>query len=131
MRRRHAQGTRRGLAAVALVVVLLMVNLIVIGMVITGGRDQDLVVRRLETIQAFYAAEAGMNMAIREMMEDGDEDGDGGTGSISDDGNSGNDPALGSGQVVVTKSVSGTTTTLESTGRCGGSQRKAQSTLEE
>ena len=34
-------------------------------------------------MQAFYAAEAGMNMAIREMMVGRDEDGDGVIGAVS------------------------------------------------
>ena len=36
---------------------------------IGGGRDHDLTVKRMDTLRAFYAAEAGMNIAIRELME--------------------------------------------------------------
>ena len=56
--RRHP--ARRGVAAVAMIIVLLILNLVIVGMVLGACRDQDISVRRLETVQAFYAAEAGM-----------------------------------------------------------------------
>ena len=42
-------------------------------------------IKRVETTQGFYTAEAGMNMAIREMMNSTDEDGDGAVDTISDE----------------------------------------------
>ncbi len=74
---------RRAMAAVAMVALLVTVDLIIVVMVIGGGRDHDLTVRRVETIRAFYAAEGGMNMAIREEMQNADEDGDAVVGTIS------------------------------------------------
>ena len=91
-------------AVIGVIVFLLVVGVIIVGMVLGGARDQDLTVRRLETVQAFYAAEAGMNMAIRELMVAVDEDADGAIGTISDDSNDGTDPTIGTGRVVVTSS---------------------------
>ena len=93
----RAQPHRQGSAAMAMIVLLMIVDLIVVALVITGTRDHDLTVRRLQTIEAFYAAEAGMNMAIRELMNSADEDGDLTIGTISDDSpvNPANDPTLG------------------------------------
>lgn len=124
------QRDRRGMAAIVMIIVLVLISLVVIGMVVGGGRDQVVVARRLESIQAFYAAEAGMNMAVREMQEGTDEDGDGTEGTISDDGNSANDPTLGTGRVFVTISTSGSTDTLISTGRSGSAVRVIEVDLE-
>ena len=126
---------RRGAAAVSLVVALVIINLVVIRMVVGGARDHDLTVRRMQTIEAFYAAEAGMNMAIRELIEDADEDSDGMTGTVSDDSpvDNANDPVLGNAQVVV-KAVPDTPTvgqtTLTSQGRSGEARREMSAVME-
>ncbi|MHC5002829.1 MAG: hypothetical protein ACYTJ0_06865 [Planctomycetota bacterium] len=123
-------GPRRGVVAVVMVAALLLVNILIVSIALSGARDQNLSVRRLETIQAFYAAEAGANMAIRELMEGSDEDGDGTAGTISDDANDSNDPALGAAQVVVTSSIDGLDTILTSDGRGGDARRRIQVTLQ-
>ncbi|MHC4128087.1 MAG: hypothetical protein ACYS1E_15180 [Planctomycetota bacterium] len=126
-------GQRRAVAAVAMVVILLFIDLIVVGMVVGLGRDHDLTVHRMRTLEAEYAAEAGMNMSIREMMNDADEDGDGAIGTISDDSNDGNDPALGNAQFVVTAAADTPVvgqTTLTSAGRSGEARRQMESILE-
>ena len=115
--RRQTDARRRGVVAVALIVVLLLGNLIIVGVVLGGARDHDLTVQRVDTVQAFYAAEAGMNMALREMTANNDEDGDGTIGGISDDGNGGNDPGFGAAKSVVTASEDAGQTTLLSQGR--------------
>ncbi len=120
---------RRGAAVVALILAMLLMALIMVGLVLGGARDQDLTIRRLETVRAFYAAEAGANMAIRELMLNSDDDGDGNIGSISDDGNDANDPSLGGGQVKVVKTVSGSDTTLSSEGRSGEARRTIEAVL--
>jgi hypothetical protein len=136
----EARHTRRGAAAVAVVVVLIIIDLIIVGIALGGGRDHDLTVRRLQTIQAFYASEAGMNMAIRELIADDDEDSDTGIGTISaddpvDDGNDPKppDPVSGDAQVVVTATAdtpSAGQTTLTSTGRSGEARREMETILE-
>ncbi len=129
---------RRAMAAITMVVVLLIIDLMIISMVVGGAREHDLTVRRMDTIRAFYAAEAGMNMAIRERMLDPatDEDGDKtppgtDTGSISDDGVDANDPGFGTPkntQFVVT--LSPDKKTLTSTGRSGDAKREMDALLE-
>ena len=135
---RRANGTRRGMIAVAMIVLMIIVDLIIVGMVISQARDHDLTVRRLQTIESFYAAEAGVNMSIRELMipldEDGDDDGSWprGIGTISDDDTPATDPALGNAQFVVTAEantpVAGRTT-ITSEGRSGEARRRMQAVL--
>ena len=112
-----------------MLVLLVLINLIVIGLVLGGAQDHDVTVRRVESVQAFYAAEAGINMAVRELMESADEDGDGTIGTISDDSNDANNPSFGMATVLVTDSVSGSETTLSSVGTAGLSQRKISALL--
>lgn len=123
---RARKQSRRGAVAVMVIIVLLLTGLFIIGIVSGSARDLDTSARRLETIQAFYAAEAGMNMAIREMMNNADEDGDGTIGTISDDATPGNDPTLGSAQFFVTATTAGAQTTLISQGRSGEARREAE-----
>jgi hypothetical protein len=129
----NAYGKRRALAAVAMVVVLIIIDLIVVGLVVGLGRDHSLTVHRMQTIEAMYAAEAGMNMSIREMMVDTDEDGDGAVGTISDDGDDGTDPGVGNSLFVVTAAADTPAvgqTTLTSAGRAGEARRTIDSILE-
>ena len=126
---RGAVRRRRGVAVVAVIVLLLVVGLIIIGMVGGGAHDQDLSARRLETVRAFYAAEGGVNMALRELAMGIDEDLDGYAGTISNDGIPGNDPALGSARVMVSASVLSGVFTLRSEGRAGAVLRVAESDL--
>ncbi len=108
-----------GTVAITLLIVLVVMQLVVVGIVIAGARDHDLTDNRVDTVRAFYAAEAGMNMAIREILTYNDDDGDGGIGSISNDGNSANDPALGTARFVITSAPVGNETALTCTGRSG------------
>ncbi len=120
---------RRGATAIVMVVLMLLVAMIVIGSAVSGARDQDLTVRRVETVQSIYAAEAGMNMAIREIINNADEDGDGAIGSISDDGNDANNPVFGNAAVLVTTQASGDDTILVSLGSRGTATRRIEATL--
>ena len=109
----------------ATIVVLLIVDLIILALVIGGARDHDLTVRRMQTVEAFYAGEAGINMAIREKMENANEDGDLAIGTISSEGpqDPDNDPTLGNARFFVTVS-GGDTYTCE--GRAGEARRTMQ-----
>lgn len=122
--------SRPGAIGIATIIVLVFVQLTIVGMVITGARDQDTSVQRLDTLRSFYAAEGGMNMAIREMINNADEDSDGTIGSVSNDGNMNDDPTVGTARVYVTKSISGTTSTLVSRGRCGSTRRQLTAAIE-
>ena len=114
-----------------MILVMIIVDLIVVSVVIGGARDHDLTVRRADTIRAMYAAEAGMNMALRELIIDIDEDGDAVAGTISDDGDPGSDPNLGTARFSVISSydVVLEETTLTSTGRAGDARREMQAEL--
>ena len=120
---------RRGIVAIAMVAVLLILDLVLIAIVIGGARDHDLTVGRIDTIRAFYAAEAGMEMCIRELMEDVDEDGGGVIGTISYESTyvAADDPALGNAKCVVKVSPPDTPlpgqTTYTSEGRSGQARR--------
>jgi hypothetical protein len=118
------RGRRRAATAVAVIVVLVIIDLVIIGLVISGTRGHDLTIRRMETVEAFYAAEAGINMSIRELMVDEDQDGDCTIGSISHDGVDATDPSFGNAAWVVTASTSGALTTIRSYGRSGSTRRQ-------
>ena len=90
----HIRGGRCGSAAVSSVLVLILLQVVVVASIVVGTRDQDTTVHRLDSTRAFYAAEAAMNMGIREMMEYVDDDNDGQSGGVSNDGIPGTDVAL-------------------------------------
>ena len=123
-------SSRRGSVLVAIIVALIMLQVVVVGVVLLGAREQNLTMLRLEASKAQYAAEAGMNMALRELNNSADEDGDGAIGSISNDGNSANDPTVNGASIVVTMSVSGSVTTLTSTARTTNAKRTIVVTLQ-
>jgi len=74
---------RRASAAVAIIIALVVLQIAVTGAVLSGGRDEDLTIQRVDTLRAFYASEGAMNMAIREYALEADESGDGIAGSIA------------------------------------------------
>ena len=118
--------SRRGSALVTVLIIVMLLGFTVAGVVGVGARDQDLTVRRLDTARAFYAAEAGMNMAIRELMLDTDEDGDGGVGTVSDDDDPDTDPSFGSASVNVSLVVTAGQSMLVSNGASGQSRRRVE-----
>ncbi|MBL1216076.1 MAG: hypothetical protein D8M59_01115 [Planctomycetes bacterium] len=126
----HNTRRSRGAVIAAVVVLLLAANIAIIGFALTVTSDQSIAVDRLDTVRAFYAAEAGVSMAVRELMLSEDEDGDGSIGSISDDGNPDNNPTLPQASVVVTVSTGGgSDVTLTSTGSAGQSRRSLEALL--
>jgi len=104
--------------------------MVVTGAVLTVGRDLRLSVSRVESVHALYAAEAGASMAIRELMLGVDEDGDGGIGSISDDGNDANDPALDAARLTVSISGAAGAYEVEVNGRSGQAHRSLMLSVE-
>lgn len=119
-----------GAAGVAMVLALVLGQMIVVGGVIAGTRDQDLTVQRLDSTRSFYAAEAGSNMSIRELMKGIDEDNDGGIGTISNDGNANSDPLMVTARVSVTSAVAGGQTTLTVKARAGSCRRQVSSVVQ-
>lgn len=116
--------SRRGSVAVIVIIVLLMTGIFIVGIVSGGARDHEISARRLETVQAFYAAEAGVNMALRELRISSDEDADGTIGSISDDAADANDPVIGGARVMVSLTSTPPNQTIASQGRSGQARRK-------
>ncbi len=115
------------------IIMLVILNLIVLSFTLNQSHDHDLTIRRLDTIKAFYAAEAGVNMAVRELMEPADEDLDGTIGTISDDSDPDTDPTLGNAAFVVIAVVDTPLvgqTSLTSQGRSGEARRQMTTVIE-
>jgi len=126
-------NSRRASAAVVVIIMLVILNLIVLSFTLNQSHDHDLTIRRLDTIKAFYAAEAGVNMAVRELMEPADEDLDGTIGTISDDSDPDTDPTLGNAAFVVIAVVDTPLvgqTSLTSQGRSGEARRQMTTVIE-
>ncbi len=118
---------RRGAGGIAAVIMLVFAQFFIVGAVVTGARDLDITPMRLDTARAFYAAEAGMNMSVRETMSGTDEDG--GVGTISNDSNANNDPQLVTARFCVTSTVTAGVASVSAAGRSGNAKRKADATL--
>jgi hypothetical protein len=101
---------RRGTLLVATVVGMTTLLLVVATMVLTGGREAELAQMRFQEARAGYAADAGANMALREIKHNTDIDGDGAIGTVSDDGKVTNDPAVGAAGAMVYVSPAGANT---------------------
>ncbi len=127
---RRSVRVRRGAATVLVVLLMLIIDVVILGIVLGGSRDQNLTVQRLDTLRAFYAAEGGMNMAIRELMVNDDEDGDGAVGTISNDGDDNNNPSIGFATVSVTSAAGGGGTIYRSRGRAGSARRDIEATVQ-
>lgn len=112
-----------------MVVALAVLSLVIIGITLSSGRGADGARLGLEGLQAQYTVEGGANMAIREIYVNADEDGDGVIGTISNDGNAANNPAIGVGKVSVTKSTSGATITLTALSTTTTTSRQVQVAL--
>ncbi len=116
----HPRRTARGSASIGVVLTLAALQLVVVGVVLGGARDQDLSSKRLDALRAQYAAEAGANMAAREFAQNADEDGDGTMGTISAK------TALTRATFSVSKAVAGSTSTFTVSASSGDAARRAQ-----
>ncbi len=116
---------RRGAGGIAIIIALVFLQLLVVGAIVTETRDQDISRIRLDATRAFYAAEAGSNMALRESISGLDEDHDGVIGTISSDGNANNDPTIGTARFTVDRALVSGVTQIVSSGRAGLARRKA------
>ena len=111
---------------VAVLLAMVVLSLVVFGVVGGGTRDHELAGLRVQSTNAFYAAEAATNMSLAEIYNNTDADGDGTIGTISNDGDAANDPALGTAQFNVTSVSSASGRRFSAQGRAGGvlSQRE-------
>ena len=132
-RSRRMHRRRRAAAAVVLVLLLVALQLTVVGAITGTGPEGPLTEARISAARALYAAEAGVNMALRETMLAADLDADGQVGAISDDADDSTDPDLGSGARVAVRRTAGVggpnTALLTSRGRAGPSRRAIQTTI--
>ncbi|MFM9996432.1 MAG: hypothetical protein ACKVU4_11610 [Phycisphaerales bacterium] len=103
---------RRGTILVAFLILLVLMSLVVVGLVLSGARGHELTVLRAQGDRATHAAESAANMAVKELMDGVDRDGDGTIGAISDDGNTATDPVLGGTRLWATRADSGGVTTI-------------------
>ncbi|MFN0011170.1 MAG: PA14 domain-containing protein [Phycisphaerales bacterium] len=115
-----APHTARGSASIGVIIALAVLQLIVVGVVLGGARDQDLTTKRLAALRAQYAAEAGVNMAAREFALNADDDGDGMMGTIS------TKTALTQATFSVTKAVAGPTSTFTVSSASADAARRAR-----
>lgn len=120
----------RGSVGIAMIAALVLVEIVIVVAVLGGGLQHDLTLQRIDTNRAFYAAEAGAAMATREVWLNTDEDGDGAIGSISDDGDSDNNPVVGQASVVVERTDEAGSVLLEATGRTARARRRVEMRLE-
>jgi hypothetical protein len=65
----RVRGARRGMGIAVVVVMLAIVNIAVLGAVAASGEEANLGAMRLETTRAFYAAESGAMVVVRQLRE--------------------------------------------------------------
>ena len=68
--RARVRPDRRGIAAVVMIVLLLLLDLIIIGMVLASARDQDLSVDRLNTVLLALASYNAGQTRIRRLRRE-------------------------------------------------------------
>lgn len=117
---------RRGVVSVAVLILLGVLMLVVAGVVMAGGRDHEVAGLELQGERARYAADAAAHMAVKELFDNLDRDGDGGIGTISADGNTANDPTLGATRLWATAVTAGSETTVTARGENAAARRAVQ-----
>ncbi len=120
---------RRGSVLAAVVVLLLILEIAIASLLMSSTNEQSVGVDRLDTVRAFYAAEAGTQMALREIMLNRDEDGDGAVGGVSNDGDQATDPHFGNSSVHVAATPVAGATVVKSYGACAAALRVMQATV--
>lgn len=128
--RKPGGATRRGGVLAVLLVVLGVVSIAALGSVTPAADETMLAAARVERVRASYAADAGIAVALAEVISGSDMDGDGKPGTLSDNSNAGDDPQVGLARVVVTAESGSTQTVLTSRGRCGVSSYSLELTVQ-
>ena len=117
---------RRGAALIAFVTALMVIGtltLTVLQMTAIGSYSH---LAHYRSNGAFYAAESGIEMSLRELNQSSDIDSDGTIGSISNNGNAADDPTLTSGSF----SVSAATKVYTATGTWLNYKRTLEATTD-
>jgi hypothetical protein len=73
----------RGTILVGILVGLVLLASTLMAVAISGRREQDLTMRRMESMRASYAQEAAAQIAVRELINQQDDDGDGIIGEVA------------------------------------------------
>jgi hypothetical protein len=109
---------RGGVAIISFVAALLVIGTLVLWLFQITASTSLASLGHYFSTSAFYAAESGLEMAVRELSQSPptDIDSDGTIGTISDNGNDGDDPALSGGAFRVER-VSTSPPTYRATGR--------------
>lgn len=115
---RTAVSQRRGVAILSFVTAMLVLGSLSLWVGQLTGTSNHASTGYFYSTAAFYAAEGGIEMALAELNTSPptDIDSDGTIGTISDNGNDSDDPALATGMVVVTR-ISLSPTIYRATGR--------------
>lgn len=88
---------RRGSVLLVALLVVVMLSIIVTSVIASGENEMERTVTQVQGDRALFAAESVANIAVKELMANADFDGDGTVGSVSNDNNDANDPALNPG----------------------------------
>lgn len=113
---------RPGAIGIAAILVLVILQLMVVGFIVTGSREQDMMVLRMDTVRSQYALDSASHMALREIYRGVDEDSDGTIGSIAG-GVIANGPLIGTARAAATLTSTGTTYTLVARASAGSCTR--------
>jgi hypothetical protein len=116
----------RGVAMLAFVAAMLVVGLTILWITQWTGSRAASYLGHYYSSGAFYAAESGAEIAVRELKLGSDISGDGVVGRVSDDSNDANDPSITTGTFHVTSS----STLYTATGAWQGYTRVAQLTVQ-
>jgi hypothetical protein len=106
--RRLAGAARRGTILVGIVVAVMVIAAGIVLVAIAGRREQDSMIRRFESMRAFYAQEAAAQIAVRELITQQDDDGDGIIGEVAA-GNLASGIIIGTSRAAADASASGST----------------------
>ncbi|MEY3230164.1 MAG: hypothetical protein RL689_251 [Planctomycetota bacterium] len=79
----HAGLRRRGTMLVGILVGLMLLAGALVAVAVSGRREQDMTMRRMEAMRARYAQEAVAQIAVRELINQQDDDGDGAVGTVA------------------------------------------------
>ena len=114
----HRRYQRRGAALVAFVAALLVIGTLVLWVFELTAATSVAALGHYVSTGALYAAESGVEMSAREigLATDFDNEGTGTLGTISNNGNSADDPALATGAFYVER-TSPSPATYRATGR--------------
>ncbi len=119
---------RGGTVLVGIVVAVMVVAAGIVVVAIAGRREQDSMIRRFEAMRAFYAQEAAVQIAVREVLRQQDDDGDGVIGTVAG-GVISSGITIGASKGATGLTVSGGDTTLEAQGANGIATRTSAVTL--